>query len=375
MDFPSEEPGSIPPLTASEDGEGELRGGGPVWGHRTPEIAHPGDVIEFYGVLWSKEEEESLTRRERLQYALRFPDTRLWDDSNWAYEAVSNVVLGVIPPQDLHRARTISSVGNNLITIPHHFGMLSESGMVLQRLNVKIDERAPGESATKGTHLTNVTRIDVPHTLVTYSIPNWTAVPNGPVPETDPAKSQDAKRIKAPQGKPAPPKLIFADGHLGASKSQEKEAHSPQPEVQDLDIPKRKEHVATKNSVGKRGVVLQNRPRIILISQKEKVPYPQPGGSANGVQDSVAVRKHYVGRENPTPIISQEKAQSPQPGKTSIGPRIKRIAQPPRIKRIAQFSARRNQPNGDPSDEAQEKHVPVTKYDAPVLILKHNAGH
>jgi hypothetical protein len=170
MDFGEEGPdtGSPQLLKETEESSAEM----PLWDPHSPEVAQPGDRIEFYGIFLSQEEETALIRKETLNTALKAPDAKYWHSRTWAQEDVSNVIWGVISPQDSNVASTISALGNKLIIIPHQFGMLSESGMVLQKMQNKIERQGMGQFAFNGVRITNMTRIDVPHALVTYSVQN-----------------------------------------------------------------------------------------------------------------------------------------------------------------------------------------------------------
>lgn len=160
---------------AFEDVEDILDKGGPIWGQHTPEIARPGDLVEFYGFFLSNKEEEALIRKESLRTALKVPDLQQWSAQDWAKQEVSSVVWGVIPPQDSNSASSFSPVGKKLVAVPNHFGMLSEKGMVLLRLDHESDKQVLGQSAATSHRVSSIGRIDVPHTSFTYSIPNRAA--------------------------------------------------------------------------------------------------------------------------------------------------------------------------------------------------------
>jgi hypothetical protein len=176
MGFANEESG-VTSRSASEDLDDKTGETGPFWAtNSAAEIARPGDMIEFYGIFLSKKEEQALTRKESLLTALKVPDTRQWQNRTWAKEELSNIVLGVIPPQDSHNPGTVSTLGNELITIPHQFGMLSENGVVLQTVDQEIDKTAPARFTAVDKRTTNITKIDAPHTVLTYSVLNRTAI-------------------------------------------------------------------------------------------------------------------------------------------------------------------------------------------------------
>lgn len=168
MDFGSEDSDSHA-LEILEDFEGTLEQDRPVWSQHQPQIARPGDLIQFYGIFTSKEGEEALIRKESTKTALKVPSSFSWHPEEWIRGEVSTTIWGVIPPQDSSDASTFSTLGNNLITIPHQFGMLSESGMALQRLDGKVEKQAPGGSRVTARTTTSITRIDVPHAVLTYS--------------------------------------------------------------------------------------------------------------------------------------------------------------------------------------------------------------
>lgn len=176
MDFGSEKP-DLTPVRHSE-GLGDKDGdSGSFPSQRIVEVARPGDMVEFFAGFLSEEEEQAVSRKESLRTSLKAPDTRLWHSGNWSEGDVCNYVWGVIPPQHSNSATVIPTLGNKLITVPHQFGMLSENGMVLQRLENQIDKQAPAGFSTRGTHATNITRIDVPHTVWTFSTPSRVATP------------------------------------------------------------------------------------------------------------------------------------------------------------------------------------------------------
>ena len=162
-------------MQAFEDLEERLDEDGPIWGQHTPEIVRPGDLVQFYGIFLSNEEEEALIRKESLRAALKAPELQKWSGREWAEQEMSSVVWGVIPSRDSNSASSFSPFGNNLIAVPHHFGMLSEKGMVLQRLDYETDKQAPDPSTATSLRVTSISRIDVPYTSLTYSIPNRVA--------------------------------------------------------------------------------------------------------------------------------------------------------------------------------------------------------
>lgn len=173
---------------------GELSGvPGSIWAQHSSEIARAGDTVEFFGILWSKEGEEALVRQESLRTALKAPDTKEWGSDTWVEEPGSNIIWGVTSPQESTGTSTISTLGNKLITIPHQFGMLSERGMVVQRCDRVIDKEAPAGLAVKGMRVTSLTRIDVPHTILTCFIPTQRASPADPVAEIGSADTEAAE--------------------------------------------------------------------------------------------------------------------------------------------------------------------------------------
>jgi hypothetical protein len=169
--FDSEQSNVSPPRVA-EAFEESLETDVPTWDRHSLQVASPGDTIEFFGTFWSKEEEEVLLGQGSSKAAEKAPNTRLWDDKTWTDDAASKVTWGVIPPQDSNGASIVPTFGNHLITLPHYFGMLSERGMALQRMDYDCDAGASAESAAESERVTEITRIDVPHTLLTYSMAN-----------------------------------------------------------------------------------------------------------------------------------------------------------------------------------------------------------
>ncbi len=224
MDIGGEELGGTS-VQDFENFEGRLGESGHCWGKDTPETARPGDMVEFYGTFWSKDEEKALVRKESLKTALKMPDTKLWDARTWANKDVANIVLGVIPPQDSNSAITISTLGDKLVTVPHHFGMLSENGMGFQR----VDDKARRDSTASDMRISNITRIDVPHTVLRYSVPNRIASRIDPVARVDAAKTESAetglagtqnpvfRRVKFDSTQPPQPRPYRAK-RLGVSK-------------------------------------------------------------------------------------------------------------------------------------------------------------
>ncbi|KAL9627190.1 MAG: hypothetical protein Q9164_007680 [Protoblastenia rupestris] len=221
VDFDNEGSG-FSSIQALEDFEERLDEDRPIWSQRTPEIARPGDLVEFYGIFLPNKEEEALIRKESLRTALKVPDPQQWSGRDWAEQETSSVVWGVIPPQDSNTASSFSPYGNNLIAVPNHFGMLSEKGMVLQRLDHEIDKQAPEPSAATSVRVTSISRIDVPHTSLTYSIPNRVAA------------RIDAKK-KSRQDEPTSMRVRYTLGQKDVTSQEkarlrrDKEAKTPQP--------------------------------------------------------------------------------------------------------------------------------------------------
>ncbi|ERF76885.1 hypothetical protein EPUS_02596 [Endocarpon pusillum Z07020] len=208
---------------AFEDVKDRLDKGEPIWGQHTPEIARPGDLVEFYGFFLSNKEEEALIRKESLRTALKVSDLQQWSAQEWAKQEVSSVVWGVIPPQDSNSASSFSPFGNNLVAVPNHFGMLSEKGMVLQRLDRGSDKRALGQSAATSVRMSSISRIDVPHTSLTYSIP------------TRAAARKDSKKKKPEQDAPTFTRVRYTLGQTDVTSREEarvrraKKAQMPRP--------------------------------------------------------------------------------------------------------------------------------------------------
>jgi hypothetical protein len=176
LDFDSEEP-HVTPLLVPEDCERKADESGPMWSQHSPQIATPGDSIEFFGHFSSKEEEEALTRNESLLTGLKKPDTSQWSSREWSERDMSRFVWGVLP-QDFNGASTIATLGDKLITFPHHFGMLSEAGMALQRIDYEFDEQAHRNYAAVGERKISMTKIEVPHTVLAYSCSQSKGNPN-----------------------------------------------------------------------------------------------------------------------------------------------------------------------------------------------------
>jgi hypothetical protein len=236
LSFDSEEP-DVPPLQVSEGCEGKLEESGPMWSQHSPQIASPGDSIEFFGHFSSKEEEEALTRKESLLTGLKKPDTSQWSSRDWSEGDMSRFVWGVLPPQDSNGASTTPILGDKLITFPHQFGMLSEAGMVLQRMDYEIDKQAHPKYAAVGEREINMTKIDVPHTVLAYSVPSQKAIQTTPVAETrlagvEPAETQNTKSGKREQLQRAPRffnrrlRLEDLDYAQGESEGHQQEAES-----------------------------------------------------------------------------------------------------------------------------------------------------
>jgi hypothetical protein len=186
LDFESEETENTPSWTpeASEGDSEDIR---PFWAQSAvPETAHPGDMVEFYGTFLSKDEEHTLIREESLVAASKVLDTSLWRGKTWADEDLSKIVLGVAAPQDSSVASTLAPLGDELISIPHQFGMLSEHGMALTSIEYDINEESTQSFGVRAERETNVTRIDVPHTVLTYSVRNRIAAPPQPKVEKTP---------------------------------------------------------------------------------------------------------------------------------------------------------------------------------------------
>ncbi|KAF7511773.1 hypothetical protein GJ744_003504 [Endocarpon pusillum] len=208
---------------AFKDVEDRLDKDGPIWGQRSPEIARPGDLVEFYGFFLSNKEEEALIRKESLRTALKGSDLQQWSAQEWAKQEVSSVVWGVIPPQDSNSASSFSPSGNNLVAVPNHFGMLSEKGMVLQRLDLESDKQALGQSAATSVRVSSISRIDVPHTSLTYSIP------------TRAAARKHSNQRKPEQGAPAFTGVRYTLGQTDVTSREEarvrraNEAQRPRP--------------------------------------------------------------------------------------------------------------------------------------------------
>jgi hypothetical protein len=200
LDFDSEEP-DVTALLVSEDCERKPEESGPMWSQHSPQIASPGDSIEFFGHFSSKEEEEALTRDESLLTGLKKPDTSQWSSREWSEGDMSRFVWGVLPPQDSNGASTIPALGDKLITFPHQFGMLSEAGMVLQRMDYEIDEQAHPKYAAVGDREISMTKIDVPHTVLAYSVASQKAIQTKPIAETRPVGTTQQRLRMAIPGK------------------------------------------------------------------------------------------------------------------------------------------------------------------------------
>ncbi len=161
-----------------EASEGDSEESRPFWAQSAvPGIVHPGDMVEFYGVFWSPEAEQTLSRKESLLASSKAPATKSWHDRTWAEADVSNIVLGVTNAHDSNVASTLSPHSEVLISVPHHFGMLSEHGMALGTVDFEIDKEATTAQAPYREHETRRTRIDVPHAVLTYSARNWFTTP------------------------------------------------------------------------------------------------------------------------------------------------------------------------------------------------------
>ena len=222
VDFDNEGSG-FSSMQAFDNVKNRLDKDGPIWGQNTPAIAHPGDLVEFYGIFLSDKKEEALIRKESLRTALKVSDVQKWSAQEWANQEASSVVWGVIPPQDSNSASSFPPFEKILVAVPNHFGMLSEKGMVLQRLDHEIDKQAPGPSAATSVRVSSIGRIDVPHTLLTYSIPNRVAA------------RIDPKKKKSKRDKPTFTRIRYTLGQTDVASrvqariSQDKEARTPRP--------------------------------------------------------------------------------------------------------------------------------------------------
>jgi hypothetical protein len=151
----------------------KLEGHGSFWSERvTPETARPGDSVEFYGHFVSAEDELSVLGKEALITSLKESNTRKWRTSEWIAADMAQMVFGVIPPQDTNVPSVGPSTLEKIITVPHHFGMLSESGMVLQKLEPRDDARLGQGSRDVDAREHSISKIDVPHAAMTVSVYN-----------------------------------------------------------------------------------------------------------------------------------------------------------------------------------------------------------
>jgi hypothetical protein len=261
MDFgaeASESCSSWPP----EDFDTNSKDNGSFWTRKSaPEVASPGDIVEFYGAFISKEEEQALIQEESIMTALRVPNAVCRSSRSWAEEDTSNIVWGVIPPQDSIGASTASNLSDDLIPIPHHFGMLSEQGMVLQRLDLLEAKQAPGDSEITHERARNVTKIDAPHTVLTYSIPNrmafrsnenenisWRKVEQRAPPQNDPISLVEVGSV--PVGRRAP-------------ETNQKEEHSTPGKTPVRGISERGSSRRTQRTSEQRGGTARSEAKII----------------------------------------------------------------------------------------------------------------
>lgn len=170
ISFKSEK-SDVSPLQVAERLDESLETDGAILDRQGLEVASPGDMIEFYATFWSKEEEEVLLRQQSFKAAENATSTRPADSKTWTEDAQSHITWGTIPPQDSNGASIVPEFGNHLITRLHHFGMLSEGGMALQKVENDTEHQGDREAAEEGMQ-TDITRIDVPHTRLAYSVPN-----------------------------------------------------------------------------------------------------------------------------------------------------------------------------------------------------------
>jgi hypothetical protein len=171
VSFKSEE-SDVNSRQAAQRLDESLGADGTIWNRQVLRVANPGDMIEFYATFWSREEEELLAGQESFKMAENISNKRPADGENWTKDSHSDITLGVIPPRNSDGASIVPEFGNRLITLPGHFGMLSEGGMALQRIEKGDKQQGVEEPAAEGGQVTDMTRIDVPRTLLTYSIPN-----------------------------------------------------------------------------------------------------------------------------------------------------------------------------------------------------------
>ena len=169
--FKSEE-SDVNPLQAAKRLDESLETDGAIWDRQGLEVASPGDMIEFYATFWSKEEDEVLLGQESFKAAEKAPNMRPADGETWTKAAHSNITWGVIPPRDSNGPSIVPRFGDHLITLPNRFGMLSEGGMSLQKIGNDSKQQGVEKPAAEDVRVTDITRIDVPHTLLTYFVSN-----------------------------------------------------------------------------------------------------------------------------------------------------------------------------------------------------------
>jgi hypothetical protein len=169
-------------------------------------ILRPSDQVEFYALWLPAEADEELARKAISSVGVNSRDIRLEKRFTWARRDPSSIVLGVIAPAGSYDGRSASPSNQRLITIPHHFGMLSENGMVFD----KLDLRSPAARWREGCG----TRIDVPRTVLTYSAPTRSF-----------RKSSLSRRRKASETAPAEQRISDVDAEGPSGDSEAADAH------------------------------------------------------------------------------------------------------------------------------------------------------
>ena len=343
----SEDTSSWIPEASERDSE-ESR---PFWSQSAvPVIAQPGDMVEFYGVFWSKGAEQTLTRRESLLTASNAPNTKWWHGRAWAEADISNIVFGVTAPQDSNVASTLSTLGEELISVPHHFGMLSEHGMALSTVDFEIDKDATTAHAVHREYETKRTRIDVPHTVFTYSVRNRFATP----PNMEKTVKIRWRKVKGDLSDENAPVYHYAYGGAGPVDPGFRYAYAGPGPVGPVF------HYAYAGSAPEGPVF--------------RYAYT---GSAPGGPASQANQK-----EPDAPVQSEPRKWkdlerlsamrlAAQMNRTFL-PTINVGPDPPSRKASARQSERDERRR---MKRATKVDVPVTKYPAPFPIRKHNAGH
>lgn len=297
MDLTGEEPNLASHVMSQHPQEAE--DGASAWSQAAaPEIVRPGDEIEFYGIFLPKEENPSLVDGDTLMTTMKVPDIKQWNASKWAKAKKSNIIFGVIPPQDSYDANKGAHISHKLITIPHQFGMLSENGLALHKLDKDILNRTPADIAIHGPRHMSVTRIDVPHTVLSYSIPN-----------------RDVRQ----------------DIHWRKVKTTSTEGP-----IQPIDLEAgRKDEVEFLR--GRKGKHDSWGTRVIILDDDLEEPTVAQQASTTGKTEF------------------EDDHQATSPGRSSESP-----------------GGRGNR--GRRGKEAQDSGVEIVKYDAPVLLRKHQAG-